>query len=89
MNTPSRGPSIEDLRGELRAVGARPLHETLMLRAWVRGLPLAQYGARPDSPFPKALRAALPALNARFAALTAVRSEHVGADGATRASRRW
>lgn len=84
MNTPSRGPSIEALRAELRAAGARPRHETLMLRAWARGLPLGEFGARPDSPFPKPLRAALPALTARFAALTGVRSEHLGADGATR-----
>jgi 23S rRNA (adenine2503-C2)-methyltransferase len=84
MSTPYRGVSIEDLRAELRVAGARPRHETLMLRAWTRGLPLAQFGARPDSPFPKALRAALPAVTARFATLAAVRSEHPGTDGATR-----
>jgi 23S rRNA (adenine2503-C2)-methyltransferase len=84
MSTPNRGISIEDLRTELRVAGARPRHETLMLRAWTRGLPLGQFGARPDSPFPKALRAALPVVTARFATLAAVRSEHPGADGAVR-----
>jgi 23S rRNA (adenine2503-C2)-methyltransferase len=55
-----------------------------MLRAWVRGLALDAYGARPDTPFPKALRAALPDIAARFAALATPRAEHGGADGATR-----
>jgi 23S rRNA (adenine2503-C2)-methyltransferase len=84
MRTVGRGTSLEELSRELRAAGARPRHETLMLRAWVRGLPLDAYGARPDTPFPKALRAALPALAARFAALAVPRSEHEGSDGARR-----
>jgi 23S rRNA (adenine2503-C2)-methyltransferase len=84
MSTVGRGTSLEELSRELRAAGARPRHETLMLRAWVRGLPLDTYGERPDTPFPKALRAALPALAARFAALAVPRSEHAGSDGARR-----
>jgi 23S rRNA (adenine2503-C2)-methyltransferase len=68
----------------LRAAGARSRHETLMLRAWVRGLPLDAFAQREDSQFPLALRGALPALTARFTDLVTVRSEHRGADASTR-----
>jgi len=76
--------SLRGLRDELRAAGARPRHETLMLRAWVRGLPLDAFAQREDSWLPLPLRGALPALTARFAGLVAVRSEHRGADASTR-----
>jgi 23S rRNA (adenine2503-C2)-methyltransferase len=76
--------TIDTLREELRAAGARPRHETLALRAWARGLPLDAFARREDSQFPARLRAALPALAARFAALAVPRSEHDGADGSTR-----
>lgn len=76
--------SLIELRQALRAAGARPRHETLVLRAWTRGLPLEEFGRRPDSPFPRALRAAMPELVDRFAALVSVRSQHSGADGSTR-----
>ena len=66
MNPMAR--SIDELRASLSAAGARPRHETLALRAWTRGLPLGVFGEREDSPFPRALRTALPALEARFAA---------------------
>jgi 23S rRNA (adenine2503-C2)-methyltransferase len=82
MNPMAR--SIDELRASLRAAGARPRHETLALRAWTRGLRLGAFGEREDSPFPRALRTALPALEARFAALAAVRSEHAAIDGSTR-----
>jgi 23S rRNA (adenine2503-C2)-methyltransferase len=80
----SHGPSLDELRACLRAAGARPRHETLALRAWTRGLPLGEFGKREDSPFPRALHAALPALEARFAGLATARSEHAAADGSTR-----
>jgi 23S rRNA (adenine2503-C2)-methyltransferase len=70
------------LRERLRAVGAKPRHETLILRAWVRGLPLDAFGYLQD--FPARLRAELPAIAVELEELTCVRSEHVGADGSTR-----
>jgi 23S rRNA (adenine2503-C2)-methyltransferase len=76
--------SLGELRDALRAAGARSRHETLALRAWTRGLPLDVFGQRESSPFPRALRAAMPELVARFGALVTVRSEHPGADGSTR-----
>ena len=76
--------SLADLRHELRVAGARSRHETLALRAWTRGLPLRAFGERKDSPFPRALERELPALEARFAALATVRSEHAATDGSVR-----
>jgi 23S rRNA (adenine2503-C2)-methyltransferase len=75
---------IAILREELRAAGARPRHETLALRAWVRGRPLDAFAQREDSWFSARLRAALPSLTERFAALVVQRSEHAGADGSLR-----
>src|SRR5688572_6122435 len=75
--------SIDELRDALRAAGARPRHETLVMRAWVRGLALDAF-ARTQDAFPLALRGALPALTERFAALTRVVSEHPGVDGSSR-----
>ncbi len=67
------GASIADLRAALCASGARPRHETLILRAWVRGLPLDAFAQSEDSQLPLALRGALPELTQRFAALVGVR----------------
>jgi 23S rRNA (adenine2503-C2)-methyltransferase len=82
--TQDRAPSLDDLRAALRAAGARPRHETLLLRAWTRGLPLHAFAARPDTPFPARLRAALPALTQQFDELVTTRAEHPGSDGSVR-----
>jgi 23S rRNA (adenine2503-C2)-methyltransferase len=84
MQTDAHSPTIDELRTELRAAGARPRHETLLLRAWVRGLALGAFAERRNSPFPLRLRAALPALEARFQGLAAVRAEHAASDGSAR-----
>ncbi len=78
------GASIAELRAALRASGARPRHETLILRAWVRGLPLDAFARSEDSQLPLALRRALPELAQRFDALVRVVSEHRGIDGSLR-----
>jgi 23S rRNA (adenine2503-C2)-methyltransferase len=70
------------VREMLRAAGAKPRHETLVLRAWVRGLPLDAFGRLLD--FPARLRAALPAIAGSLGELAAVRSDHPGADGSVR-----
>jgi 23S rRNA (adenine2503-C2)-methyltransferase len=80
----SAGASLAELRDALRAAGARPLHETLMLRAWVRGLPLDAFARSEDAQLPLALRRTLPELAQRFAALVTVLSEHRGADASLR-----
>jgi 23S rRNA (adenine2503-C2)-methyltransferase len=74
------GASIAELRDGLRAAGARPRHETLLLRAWVRGLPLDAFAQALDAQLPLGL----PAVEARFRRLVAVVSEHRGADASTR-----
>jgi 23S rRNA (adenine2503-C2)-methyltransferase len=76
----SAGASIQELRDALRAAGARPRHETLMLRAWVRGRPLDAFARSEDAQLPLRLRRALPEVAQRFAALVGVQSEHRGAD---------
>jgi 23S rRNA (adenine2503-C2)-methyltransferase len=78
------GPSIAELRDALRAAGARPRHEPLMLRAWVRGLALDAFAQSEDAQLPLKLRGALPELAARFGKLVSVLSEHRGADASTR-----
>jgi 23S rRNA (adenine2503-C2)-methyltransferase len=78
------GSSLAELRAELRAAGARPRHETLLLRAWVRGLPLDAFARSEDSQLPRKLRAALPELATRLGSLADVVSEHGGADASRR-----
>jgi 23S rRNA (adenine2503-C2)-methyltransferase len=78
------GASIAELRNALRDAGARPRHETLMLRAWVRGLALDAFAQSEDARLPLKLRRRLPDLAARFDKLVTVLSEHRGADASTR-----
>ncbi len=75
---------IQTLRELLRSSGARPQHEALLLRAWLRGLALDTWAYKPESAFPKQLIAALPAISAAIAALGRVHSGHTGADDSER-----
>jgi len=75
---------LEDVRQRLRSAGAGPRHETLALRAWVRGLPLDAFARKANTAFPKSLIAELPAIQAELASLASVRSEHAGADDSAR-----
>jgi 23S rRNA (adenine2503-C2)-methyltransferase len=78
------GASLAELRDALRAAGARPRHEALMLRAWVRGLPLDAFAQNEDARLPLTVRRAFPKLAQRFAALVDVLSEHRGNDASLR-----
>ena len=75
---------MHELRELLKEAGAKPRHVALVLRAWVRGLALDAFTRREDAQLPARLRAVLPEVEARFAALVGVRSEHRGADGSAR-----
>ncbi len=75
---------IEHLRQRLRALGAKPGHEELVVRAWTQGLPLDSGPRRPADFLPLALRNALPGLEADLSGLARLRSEHRGADGSAR-----
>ena len=75
---------IDDIRALLRARGAKPVHEDLVLRAWVNALPLDSGRRRPESFLPAQLRAELADVADELAALARVRSEHPGEDGSVR-----
>jgi 23S rRNA (adenine2503-C2)-methyltransferase len=75
---------IEHIRQRLRECGAKPAHEERVLRAWMRGLPLASGPTPAEHALPLALRNALPALQAELAGLAHVRSEHRGEDESVR-----
>jgi 23S rRNA (adenine2503-C2)-methyltransferase len=75
---------LQDLRQHLRALGAKPCHERLVLRAWTRALPLDE-GPRAAADFlPARIRDAMPSLTDAFSAVARVRSEHVAADASVR-----
>jgi len=75
---------IEHIRHRLRAQGAKPCHEQLVLRAWTQALPLDAGRRRPEHFLPLQLRAALPAIAEELKAVARLRSEHAGADGSAR-----
>ena len=75
---------IEDMRRQLRALGAKPAHEQRVLRHWTQALPLHAGRRRIEDFLPLALRGALPALMDEWAALARLQSAHPAADGAER-----
>ena len=75
---------IEHVRLRLRAQGAKPCHEEVLLRAWAQALPLDSGRQRLENFFPLQLRTALPAIEAELKAIVRVRAEHAGEDGSGR-----
>lgn len=75
---------IESIRQGLRAQGAKPCHEQLVLRLWSQALSPDSGKRRPEDFFPLELRAAWPALMDELQALARLRSEHPGEDGSAR-----
>jgi 23S rRNA (adenine2503-C2)-methyltransferase len=75
---------IATLRQQLRALGARPIHEDRVLRLWSQAKP-QDSGRRPLEAFmPAALRAALPELAQSLKDLAVLQSSHPGEDGSVR-----
>lgn len=77
---------LADLDLLIADLGARPVHREVLLRAWLKGVPL-DTGRRhqPTEDFlPKSVRAGIPQLTATLDALASVRSEHPGSDGSSR-----
>lgn len=72
------------LEHELAAAGAKPAHARLVLRAWLAGRALDAHADTRDQPFPRSLREALPAIEARLSASCAPVEEHAGEDGSQR-----
>ena len=75
---------LEHVRNRLRAQGARPCHERLVLRAWTQSLPLDSGPRLAEDFLPRQLRDALPELASELGGLARLRSEHAGADGSSR-----
>ncbi|MBC7453508.1 MAG: rRNA methyltransferase, partial [Massilia sp.] len=76
--------NIDAIRQRLRALGALPLHEQRVLRDWVQVQPHEQGRRRPLDFLPKALREALPALDAELHAMAQLISFHPADDGSAR-----
>lgn len=74
---------IEIIRQRLRELGARPLHEQRVLRDWVQARSHDQ-GRRLDDFLPKAVREALPAIDAALHGLARLLSSHPTEDGSAR-----
>ena len=75
---------IAHIRQHLRDLGARPLHEQRVLRDWIQGQAHDQGRRRPQDFLPRAVRDALPALDAQLQGMARLISSHPGADGSAR-----
>ncbi|MDO9219085.1 MAG: RNA methyltransferase, partial [Lacisediminimonas sp.] len=75
---------IESIRLRLRELGALPVHEQRVLRDWLQVRPHEQGRRRPDDFLPKALREALPQIDAELHALARLVSSHASDDGSAR-----
>lgn len=75
---------IDSLRTRLRALGALPLHEDRILRDWVRNAGHDHGRRRPMDFLPKAVREALPAIDAELDGLARVLGTHPAEDGSAR-----
>jgi 23S rRNA (adenine2503-C2)-methyltransferase len=72
------------LRNRLRALGAKPAHEHRVLRLWSQALPQDSGPRSLDDFMPRALRDALPQLQADLDGLARIVSQHPGEDGSAR-----
>ncbi|MES2319608.1 MAG: RNA methyltransferase [Pseudomonadota bacterium] len=75
---------IDTIRQRLRALGALPLHEQRVLRDWIQGQAHDQGRRRPQDFLPRALRDALPQLDAELQGMATLISAHPGEDGSAR-----
>ena len=76
--------NINDIQNRLRALGAGPLHETAILRAWMAARAFDADALPQMVRPPAAVCAELPGLATTLADLATVRSEHAGDDGSVR-----
>jgi 23S rRNA (adenine2503-C2)-methyltransferase len=75
---------IVELRERLRSLGALAEHEQRVLRDWVQVAPHDRGRRRPTDYLPRAVREALPALDAELDGLVRLVSRHPGEDGSAR-----
>ena len=72
------------MRERLQALGAKPAHVHRVLRLWSQALPQDRGPRALDDFMPRALREALPAVQAELDGLARVVSQHPGEDGSVR-----
>jgi 23S rRNA (adenine2503-C2)-methyltransferase len=76
---------LSQFRQQWRALGAKPEHESHLLRRWLHARPLHDAGRRQVQDWlPKPLLAALPAMAQQLHGLAQVASTHPAADGSAR-----
>jgi 23S rRNA (adenine2503-C2)-methyltransferase len=75
---------ISRLRQHLRELGAKPCHEDRLLRGWSQICSYDRKNSPADNFFPKALRDALPAIEAELNGLARLHSEHPAGSGVSR-----
>lgn len=75
---------ISQLRQRLQQLGCKPCHEDRLLRGWSQLGSYDRKGSLADDFFPKALRDALPAIEAELNGLAKLASEHPAGEGVAR-----
>ena len=75
---------IQQIRDQLRQLGARPAHEDRVLRLWANAQAQDSGRRRLQDFMPLAVREALPALSEQLASLARLQSRHDGEDGSAR-----
>ncbi len=75
---------ISQLRQRLQELGCKPCHEDRLLRGWSQLGSYDRKGSLADDFFPKALRDALPAIEAELHGLARLASEHPAGEGVAR-----
>ena len=75
---------LADLRRRLGDLGAKPVHERRILRAWLAGERLPRESRGREAPFPRRLLDEFDALERDLAAIAAPVSDHASEDGSSR-----
>lgn len=75
---------IQHIRQRLRDLGALPVHEARVLRAWLQHVSLDTKRRRAADFLPLAVRDAMPELRAELQDLARLHSEYLGEDGSVR-----
>ena len=75
---------LDELRRFLWAAGAKPCHEDILLRMWLRAIGAESGHGRADDFFPASVRRVLPAWRERLADLARLAARHPASDGSER-----
>lgn len=75
---------ITQFRARLEALGAKPVHQARILRAWLHAEALDSGSRQPSRQLPQRVLAVLPAVAGELEQLARLRSSHPGEDGSVR-----